>query len=136
MGAGFPAIPLSIVWDKTDATLCEPRNKRASFLKLVSIELDLNERVNIEKCRVEDLIKPPFKLITSRAVNKVDILIKITKHLTSEDTDFLFYKGENVNDEVAFLKKSNYNYYIKSRGNRRYLNLRANSKLRPKLKRD
>jgi len=63
------------------------------------------------------------------------ILIKIT-HLTSEDTDFLFYKGENVNDEVAFLKKSNYNYYIKSRGNRRYLNLRANSKLRPKLKRD
>jgi len=38
-GAGFPAVPIGIVWSSVSITLCEPLKKRASFLKFISLEV-------------------------------------------------------------------------------------------------
>ncbi len=64
-GAGFPALVLAIEYPKTLFTLCEPRNKRASFLKFVSLELDL-DNISVVRKRVENFKSNPFELITSR----------------------------------------------------------------------
>ena len=117
-GAGFPAIPLAVVWKNSQMVLAEPRNKRASFLRFVAMELGL-ESVKVEKKRVENLDLEPFELITSRAVNKVEDLIKITAHLSNKDTEFLFYKGENLQNEIKSLREDS--YQIVSRGLRNYL---------------
>jgi 16S rRNA (guanine527-N7)-methyltransferase len=117
-GAGFPAIPLAVVWRNAQMVLAEPRNKRASFLRFVAMELGL-ESVKVEKKRVENLDLEPFELITSRAVNKVEDLIKITAHLSNKDTEFLFYKGENLQNEIKSLREDS--YQIVSRGLRNYL---------------
>jgi 16S rRNA (guanine527-N7)-methyltransferase len=116
-GAGFPAIALGIVWDSCEITLCEPRNKRASFLRLVALELGL-ENVKVEKKRVEDLDSPPFSMITSRAVNSVEMLLKLSSDLSDENTSYLLFKGERVYQEIEGLSLD---YEIFKRGSRNYL---------------
>jgi len=103
-GAGFPALVLAIEYPKSLFILCEPRNKRASFLKFVSLELNLDNVVVVKK-RVEDYKSSPFELITSRAVSDTKTLLKITKHLRDENSKYLLYKGENLLKELDEVKK-------------------------------
>jgi len=102
-GAGFPALVLAIKYPDRDFTLCEPKNKRASFLKFASLELGL-DNVTIIKKRVEDYNSPPFELITSRAVNNTETLLNITKHLRDKNTRYLLYKGGRVIEELQKIK--------------------------------
>ncbi len=120
-GAGFPGMALGIIWSGCETTLCEPRNKRASFLKFVSIELGLSN-IKVEKKRVENLKASSFELITSRAVNKVETLLNISKHLSQKETKYLLFKGERVFDEV---KSLDLDYEIFKRDKRNYLLIRG-----------
>jgi 16S rRNA (guanine527-N7)-methyltransferase len=120
-GAGFPAIPLAIIYSDIRVVLCEPRNKRASFLKFVSIELGLNN-VEVVKRRVENYFDPePFHLITSRAVTDTKMLLKLTAHLRGEATKYLFYKGENIFNELQNIKSMEYKIVTKDRRNYLYI---------------
>lgn len=117
-GAGFPAIILAIIYPKTRVVLCEPRNKRASFLKFVAIELEL-DNVSVVRKRVEDYNSEPFNLITSRAVMNSKKLIDLTSHLRNSDTEYLLYKGDNIFNELKEIKSMDYD--IIDRGKRNYL---------------
>ncbi len=117
-GAGFPAIILAIIYSKTRVVLCEPRNKRASFLKFVALELEL-DNVSVVRKRVEDYNSEPFNLITSRAVMESKKLIDLTSHLRNSDTEYLLYKGENIFNELKEIKSMDYD--IIDRGKRNYL---------------
>ena len=119
-GAGFPGLILAAVMPDTDTVLCEPLNKRSSFLRFVSFQMGL-ERVTVEKKRVEQLIsKQPFELITSRAVTDTALLFDLTKNISSQDTQYLFYKGSRVEDEMskAGIKECG---EVITRANRKYL---------------
>ena len=120
-GAGFPAIPLAIVFDESEFILCEPLKKRVSFLKYVSLEL---ENVVIEGSRVEDLNNYKFDLIVSRAVTNTEMLINLTNHLSNSSTKYLFYKGERVFDEVSKLSDT-INYDIIQKNRRNYLYIKS-----------
>lgn len=116
-GAGFPAMLLAIVLPNTEVVLCEPIKKRASFLKYTSTILGL-KNIRVEAKRVEDIDYPPFNLITSRAVMDTKFLLDISKNLSDENTEYLFYKGERVYDEIESLQL---NYDIVSKNRRNYL---------------
>jgi len=118
-GAGFPGMALAIVYSDCDTVLCEPLNKRASFLKYASIELGLSN-VSIAKSRVEDLVHEPFVLISSRAVTNTKLLLDITKNVSDTDTQFLFYKGSHIEDEINSFDNQ-LNYDIVRRDKRNYL---------------
>ncbi len=118
-GAGFPGLVLGIVWDDAECVLCEPINKRASFLKFVAEELSL-KNIKVAKSRVEQLRHNPFDLISSRAVTDTELLLSITKHLSSKETQYLFYKGGQIYDEISSLSNQ-LNYDIVSREKRNYL---------------
>ena len=120
-GAGFPAIPLAIVFDESEFVLSEPLRKRVSFLKYVSVEL---ENITVEASRVEDLKDYKFDLIISRAVTNTQMLINITNHLSNSDTKYLFYKGERVFDEISKLSNS-INYDIIQKNRRNYLYIKS-----------
>lgn len=56
-GAGFPGLPLKILYPDCPVTLVEPRKKRSTFLKIARTRLDL-EGIDIERCRIEELDEP------------------------------------------------------------------------------
>ncbi len=118
-GAGFPGIILGIYFDTTETILCEPLNKRASFLKFAALSLGL-EHISVAKMRVEQLTHSPFGMISSRAVTDTQLLLKITEAVSDSHTEYLFYKGSHVFDEIEAADNQR-NYAIVSRDKRNYL---------------
>ena len=116
-GAGFPGLVLGVVWKNARGLLLEPRNKRAAFLKFIKLELEL-ENLEVLKNRVENIRNYQFDLITSRAVTKVEDLLKLSKHLSKKDSKYLLFKGQNLEEEIKNLKLD---YKIFKREKRVYL---------------
>ncbi len=107
-GAGFPGLMLSAVWSDIPTVLSEPLGKRAAFLKYVAMEMGLAQ-ITVERKRVEHLKHAPFGLITSRAVTDTKLLLSLTQQVSDPVTQYLFYKGSRVEEEVAALtKRPNY----------------------------
>jgi len=123
-GAGFPGLLLAIAYPECKTVLCEPRNKRASFLKFVAMELGLDS-VEVVKKRVEDYSSSEaFELISSRAVTDTKMLLSITEHLQDDATRFLFYKGEQVFNELELVDSPIY-YDIIEKNHRNYLYIKG-----------
>lgn len=118
-GAGFPGMALGIVYAQSSIVLCEPLNKRAAFLKFVATQLGLTN-ISVAKMRVESFTHAPFDMISSRAVTDTKLLLDITKHLSDTDTQYLFYKGGQVFDEINSFDNQ-LNYDIVQRDKRNYL---------------
>jgi 16S rRNA (guanine527-N7)-methyltransferase len=115
-GAGFPGLILAMAQPQTHWTLVEPLQKRAGFLQFVKATLKL-ENVTVENCRVEELEPQRFDLITSRAVTDTQMLLDLSESFRDTDTMLLFYKGENVYNEVP----ENLPYHIIETEARHYL---------------
>lgn len=122
-GAGFPGLILAIAYPDVKTVLCEPRQKRASFLKYVAMELELDNVVVIKK-RVEDFDDEPFGLISSRAVTDTKMLLELTEHLQTDATRYLFYKGEQVFSEIEAVDSS-LDYDIIEKDQRNYLYIKG-----------
>jgi 16S rRNA (guanine527-N7)-methyltransferase len=120
-GAGFPGLLLAMAYPNARTVLCEPRKKRASFLKYVAMELAL-ENTTVIKKRVEEYTHAPFGLISSRAVTNTAMLLKLTQHLQDQQTRYLFYKGEQLFDELKDVTQSmDYDIIQKKRRNYLYI---------------
>lgn len=98
-GAGFPGLILAMAQPDVQWTLVEPLQKRAGFLQFVKATLGL-QNVTVKQCRVEALEPKHFDLITSRAVTDTQTLLQLSAPFRDEATMLLFYKGENVYNEL------------------------------------
>lgn len=106
-GAGYPGMLLAIAYPNAKATLIEPRSKRVAFLNFVKNALKL-KNVEIICDRVENINDRTFDLITSRAVSNTSLLIKLTKDIATDKTEFLFYKGSLLEEEIKEAKINDY----------------------------
>jgi len=117
-GAGFPAIPLAILFKGAKFTLTEPKGKKYAFLQICKIELGLSNITVLNK-RVED-VSDKFDLVSSRAVGSVELLAKITQNARRDDTMTLLYKGDTqaatILDANARLFESKFGKYILIQG--------------------
>jgi len=95
--------------------------KRAAFLRLAAMEMGL-DHVEVQRRRVEEIVHPPFGLITSRAVSETELLLQLTRKLSDEGTRYLFYKGERAEKERETVP-SVFDAEIIPYGPRRYLYL-------------
>jgi 16S rRNA (guanine527-N7)-methyltransferase len=107
---------LAIALPEVHFTLVEPLMKRTAFLHLVKSTYGL-QNVDIISGRIEEVESFEADLITSSAVAKTDFLIDLSKNFIGKNTEFLFYKGENVYDEV----NDDMDYEIIKREKRNYL---------------
>jgi len=98
-GAGFPGMILAFALPDTEVILCEPLQKRASFLQFIKADLGL-KNVSVANCRVEELTPRPIELVTSRAVTDTKMLMKLSAPFVTSGSKLLFYKGERVYEEV------------------------------------
>jgi len=122
-GAGFPGLVLAIALPETEVVLAEPLKKRVSFLKYAAMDLGL-ENVIVEAKRVEKIEHAPFELITSRAVTNTKLLLDLTKDISDSRTEYLFYKGSRVFDEIEDVQHQ-LRYDIVQKNQRNYLYIKG-----------
>lgn len=65
-GAGFPGIPLAIVFPDLETTLIEPRKKRHTFLKIARTRLEL-DNLTPERTRLQQLEPSPYNFVIAKA---------------------------------------------------------------------
>lgn len=111
-GAGFPSIPLKIVFPNLNITMLDSLNKRIKFLNIVIDELGLN---NIEAIhgRAEDFATPDklrekFDICVSRAVANLTTLSEYCLPYVKKNGVFISYKSEVLKEELDPAKKPIY----------------------------
>ena len=122
-GAGFPGLALAIAMPETEVVLAEPLKKRVSFLKYAAIDLVL-PNVSVEAKRVEFVEHEAFELISSRAVTNTKLLLDLTKKISDSKTEYLFYKGSRVFDEIEDVQHQ-LDYDIVQKNQRNYLYIKS-----------
>ncbi len=115
-GAGFPGMILAFALPNTKVTLAEPLAKRASFLQFIKADLELENVIVVQK-KVQEMESEIFDIVTSRAVSDTEMLLKLSKKFRDKNTKILFYKGENVYNEIP----KNMKHKIIKTKNRHYL---------------
>lgn len=104
-GAGFPGIPLKIVYPDMELVLLDSLGKRVKFLNEVITLLDL-KGIEAIHGRAEDYAKPnslreSFDLCVSRAVAKLSVLSEYCLPYVKIGGRFISYKSEKVVEESA-----------------------------------
>lgn len=82
-GAGFPGVPLAIVYNDSSFTLVESNGKKVKFLTEVINKLDL-KNIKIINERVENIVKTyneKFDIVTCRAVSNINIILELSSRL-------------------------------------------------------
>lgn len=107
-GAGFPGIPLKIVFPNLKVTLSDSLNKRVNFLQEVIIALNLKE-INAVHGRAEDLARnsqyrESYDLCVSRAVANLSTLSEYCLPFVKIGGKFVSYKSGNCLEEVEEAK--------------------------------
>jgi 16S rRNA (guanine527-N7)-methyltransferase len=109
-GAGFPSIPLKIVFPHIEVTIVDSLNKRISFLNHLANELKL-ENVHFIHDRAETFgVNPAFResfdVVTARAVARMSVLSELCLPLVKVGGHFIAMKAAHANDELANGKKA------------------------------
>ncbi|MBQ7446804.1 MAG: 16S rRNA (guanine(527)-N(7))-methyltransferase RsmG [Eubacterium sp.] len=109
-GAGFPGIPLKIMFPEMKVTLADSLNKRINFLNSVIEQLELN-KITAVHGRAEDLARKPeyrgqFDVCASRAVANLATLSEYCIPFVKTKGYFLSYKGPDADREVQEAKNA------------------------------
>ena len=109
-GAGFPGIPLKIVFPNMKVTLLDSLNKRIKFLNQIIDDLSLKECVTYhgraEDYAKEGLLREKYDLCVSRAVANLSTLSEYCLPYVKVGGKFVSYKSEKINEEALNAKKA------------------------------
>lgn len=108
-GAGFPSIPLLIMYPHINITMLDSLNKRLIFLEEVLQILGLT--ANLVHARAEDKAKLPqfreqFDLVTARAVANMNKLSEYCLPYTKIGGNFIAMKGNHGQEELSEAHKA------------------------------
>ncbi|NBI29191.1 16S rRNA (guanine(527)-N(7))-methyltransferase RsmG [Chengkuizengella marina] len=103
-GAGFPSIPLKIMFPNLKISIIDSLKKRIHFLNHLTEELHMVD-VDCIHGRAEELgrkqnLRDHFDLVTARAVAKLNVLNEYCLPFVKEGGHFIAMKGPNTSDEV------------------------------------
>lgn len=109
-GAGFPAVPLKIVFPDLRITMLDSLGKRVKFLNAVIDGLGL-EHIEALHGRAEDFAKPDllrekFDICVSRAVANLTTLSEYCLPYVKKGGYFVSYKSEKISEELQSAKKA------------------------------
>ena len=109
-GAGFPGIPLAIVFPNLNLTLIDSLNKRIKFIKETCDILDI-KNVNAIHSRAEDIdrnkdYREKFDICVSRAVANLASLSEYCLPLVKVGGSFISYKSKGYEVETVEAQKA------------------------------
>lgn len=107
-GAGFPSIPLKIVYPELKVTIVETLGKRITFLKELCHTLKLSDVTLVhERAEVYALThRESFDVVSARAVANLRMLSELCIPLVKQGGIFLAMKGANAQSEYEEAKKA------------------------------
>lgn len=109
-GAGFPGLPLKILFPHLNVVLADSLNKRVNFLNSVIKELGLRDITAIHG-RAEEIGKnkdyrEKFDICVSRAVARMSVLAEYCIPLVKVDGYFIPFKAGNSSEEIEEGKRA------------------------------
>ncbi|MCK1241181.1 16S rRNA (guanine(527)-N(7))-methyltransferase RsmG [Streptococcus uberis] len=144
-GAGFPSIPMKIIYPQLDITIIDSLNKRITFLKQLSEVLHL-EGVHFFHGRAEEFgqdinFRAQFDIVTARAVARMQILSELTIPFLKLNGKLLALKAQAVDQELTdaqnalkllFSQVIENNHYQLPNGDSRYITIVEKKKETPR----
>ena len=109
-GAGFPSLPMKILFPQLEVTIIDSLNKRIQFLHLLAEELGL-EGVHFYHGRAEDFaqdkqFRAQFDLVTARAVARMQVLSELTIPFLKVGGRLIALKASSAEDELTQAKNA------------------------------
>ena len=109
-GAGFPSLPMKILFPELDVTIIDSLNKRINFLHLLTDELGLSG-VHFYHGRAEDFaqdkaFRAQFDIVTARAVARMQVLSELTIPYLKVGGRLLALKASNAPEELEEAKNA------------------------------
>ena len=109
-GAGFPSIPLKIVFPELKVSIVDSLNKRIKFLNLLAEALEL-DNVHFYHDRAETFgqnkaHRENFDIVTARAVARLNVLAELCIPLVKKGGYFVALKAAKSEEEVTEAKKA------------------------------
>lgn len=109
-GAGFPSLPMKILFPELDITIIDSLNKRINFLHLLAEELGLNG-VHFYHGRAEvfaqdKAFRAQFDIVTARAVARMQVLSELTIPYLKVGGRLLALKASNAPEELEEAKNA------------------------------
>lgn len=109
-GAGFPGIPLKIIYPQMHVTLIESVGKKAMFCQHIVSKLGL-ENIDVIKTRAEDIgqklaYRESYDVAVARAVANLNILSEYLLPLVKIGGNVLAQKGETAHAEAQSAEKA------------------------------
>lgn len=107
-GAGFPSIPLKILYPELSVTIVDSLKKRITFLQELTSQLGLSD-VQLYHDRAETFGQNPafreqFDYVTARAVARLNVLAELCLPLVKKDGYFLALKAAKSDEELQEAK--------------------------------
>lgn len=113
-GSGIPAVPLSIICEKTRWTLLEPSQKKAGFLIKAAISLNLPLKIITKSANEFYKDAELFSVITLRGVKITPKIAKGAFHQLNPDGKFIVFTGKEKEKEYIVLLNE-YNFKLNAR---------------------
>lgn len=110
-GAGFPSIPLKIVFPEIEVTIVDSLNKRINFLKELVDKLGLTG-VHLVHARAEEFgavksdHRESFDVVTARAVARMSVLSELCLPLVKVGGHLIALKATKTQSELEDAKKA------------------------------
>lgn len=109
-GAGFPSLPIKIVFPELKVNIVDSLNKRIGFLNHLANKLGL-KNVSFYHDRAETFgqnkdHREKYDLVMARAVARMPVLAELCLPLTKVNGHFLAMKGADATDEMKEGKKA------------------------------
>ena len=104
-GAGFPGIPLAILYPETKFVLLDSLKKRLHFIDDVLDKCEI-DNVTLIHGRAEDFgrdeeYREKFDYCVSRAVASLPVLLELCTPFVKVGGKFISYKSEHLSEELA-----------------------------------
>ena len=111
-GAGFPALPLSIMRGDLNITFLDSSAKKINFIEKATEKIELNkskyifcrERAEILGRNIK--MRQTYDFALSRAVAKLNVLCELASPFINTGGFFIAYKSQNATEEIAEAENS------------------------------
>jgi 16S rRNA (guanine527-N7)-methyltransferase len=101
-GAGFPGIPILILYPNIKLTIIDSLGKRIKFLEQLVVKLNLTN-VEIINDRIEDYGRNnqlKFDLVTARALGSMPLILEMALPMMKINGIFVAFKSAKYKDEI------------------------------------
>lgn len=98
-GGGFPSVPIALEYPEISVFGIDSVGKKINAVKTICENLNM-KNITLINDRVENLKTQKFDVITSRAVGRIDKLVKYAYPLLANNGFIILYKSKTTNEEM------------------------------------